>query len=554
MNLLKKIPFWKSKTPKVMQQRSFEGARHSRLTADWLTGQKSLDHDLRYQLQTLINRSRSLEENNEYVAGFLRLLENNVLGANPFVLQMKIKEPDGRHDRIAEQAIEDAWKDWAKPANCTTSGMMSLADVYRVALRGMARDGAPLIRKHTGRQYGKYGFQLQPLDIDYLDVEHNEELRNGNLVRMGVEVDGFGRAVAYHLLGSHPGDVWFSGGKNRTRVLAGAIIHPYIQTRANQTRGYPALAASMMGLRHLGAYKEAEIVAARTNASKMGFLKKTLGENAQYAADSNDQGGKYMDAEAGSIEELPAGLDFVSWDPKHPTNQFGDFMKECLRGIASSLGVSYMTFANDAGDASYSSARIGMLEEREGYKMLQGWFISHICEDVFADWLDAALALEKIGNQQSVLPFSKFDKFNKPFFQGRRWQWVDPKNEVEGIEKALSLGITSPSRIIAEQGDDEEEVLDEIRQTQTERAGLGLLDSNTLEAIRLGKKMATEEEKPPLIASIGVGGVQALSILLPQIASGEISIDAGIEILVTVFGFTPEQARKIARRGQPQTA
>jgi hypothetical protein len=38
--------------------------------------------------------------------------------------------------------------------------------------------------------------QLQILDVDRLDEDRNEELRNGNVIIAGVEVDSAGRTVA----------------------------------------------------------------------------------------------------------------------------------------------------------------------------------------------------------------------------------------------------------------------------------------------------------------------------------------------------------------------
>jgi lambda family phage portal protein len=475
--------------------RSFSAAKSNRLTMDWQTSQTSIDYDLRWNLQALINRARDLEQNNEYICGFLRMAENNVLGANPFILQMKIYEQDGiTHDRLAETLIESAWKDFSKPRVCSISQTLSLRDIYRIGLRSMLRDGALLIRIHRGADLNKYGIALEPVDIDFLDVEYNEELSNGNRIRMSIEFDARNRPVAYWLLGRHPGDYSYTAGQKRHRVPAADIIHLFLQTRPQQARGYPVFASAMTDIKQLAGYKEAEIVAARVAASKMGFFEKTPGENASYTGPNAEQGGKYMDAEPGALEELPAGLKFSQWSPDHPTSQYGDFVKECLRGIATSLGVGYMSFANDAGDANYSSARMAILEEREGYKMLQGFLIQHLCVRIFDDWLFSSLALGAIGTAGgSPLPLSKFDKFNNPHFQGRRWQWVDPQKEAAGYGLALELGLTSASRIIAEQqGADEAEILSEIELTHEQRKRLGLLPAKTANQIAVDTNLEEE--------------------------------------------------------------
>lgn len=531
--------------------RKFDGARVTRLTEDWITSQTSLDEDLKWQLQRLIDRCRDLEQNNEYVSGFLGLAERNVVGPDGFQLQMKIRNPDGRHDKIAEEIIENGWKKWSKPKHCTVHGNLSLTDVYKLCLRGLLRDGAPLIRK---RLTGDYGFQLEVMDIDYLDPNYQDEFNGGNIVRMSVEYNPQRRPVAYWLLGSHPGENFYKGGAHRTRVPASQIIHPFIRIRANQTRGYPIFAAILLALRQLAGYKEAEIVAARTAAAKMGFLTSQIGENQKYTGQTVDTGGKYMDAASGTIEELPSGMSFQSWDPTHPTTQYGEFVKEIIRSIAFSLGVSHMNFANDPGDANYSSARVGMLEEREAWKVLQRFFIDHICEEIFDDWLINALARGRLADARATLPVGQFEKFNNPVFRGRRWQWVDPKNEAEGWKLAVDEGFTSHARVAADNGMDEEEVLDEIRQTIIERSELGLVTSERLTALERGKRIGDkpENEDPPLIATLGVGGTQGLVQIMEKIGTGDIGEEAGIEILVTVFGFKTEQARRIARRGQPR--
>ena len=55
-------------------------------------------------------------------------------------------------------------------------------------------------------------------------------------------------------------------------VPASEIIHAYMPTRPEQTRGVPFTASAMPNIKMLNGYMEAEITAARVSASKMGFL------------------------------------------------------------------------------------------------------------------------------------------------------------------------------------------------------------------------------------------------------------------------------------------
>ena len=62
----------------------------------------------------------------------------------------------------------------------------------------------------------------------------------------------------------------------------------------------------------LGAYEEAEITSARISASKMGFIVKDRADG--YVGEMDEDGSPLMDISPGSIEELPMGTRFESWN------------------------------------------------------------------------------------------------------------------------------------------------------------------------------------------------------------------------------------------------
>ena len=186
-----------------IQKRNFAGAAINRLTNDWLSPITSADQEIRSSLSRLRSRCRELERNNDYVRRFLAGLEANTLGSTGIGLQMKVTENGNRPDALANDLIEQAWKEWGKAANCSVNGKFTWFDIQRLALRSTARDGDCIIRMLRNRN----GFQLQLLEGDRLDLGFNDEkLKNGNEVRMGVELDRFGKPVAYHLLDRHPSD------------------------------------------------------------------------------------------------------------------------------------------------------------------------------------------------------------------------------------------------------------------------------------------------------------------------------------------------------------
>lgn len=433
-------------------RRNYDAASQGRLTADWITAPLSADAAMDGRLAFIRDRSRDLERNNEWVRGFLRILENNVLGERGITLQMRVRDQSGALDEAANRMIEAAWKRWGRVQSCTLNRRHSWRDVQRLALRAMARDGEVLIRLVRTRS----GLRLQVIEADLLDIDYNVILSSGDVVRFGVERSATTEEVlAYHILPAHPGDHMPATDRTRQRqrVPAQDMLHVFIGERPGQTRGVPWLVSSMKGLRMLDGYSEAELVAARTAAAKMGFFTRQAGEG--YEGPKDEDGNLRMDASPGTIEELPEGVDFKAWNPDHPNSAFPDFVKARLRGVASSLGLSYNTLSSDLEGVNYSSIRAGLLEEREFWKVLQRFLIEHVCELVFSDWLNLELLRGGI-----PLPAAKLWKFDAPEFRGRRWPWVDPKKDIEANILGVQAGFTSQQQVIAESGGDVTDVFD----------------------------------------------------------------------------------------------
>lgn len=446
--------------PRGTGSRRFEAAAVNRLTASWVAGSASMDEDLRASLDAVRNRSRDLFKNDAYAVKFGRMVRNNVVGAQGFVLQAGAVESDGKADAAANRAIEDAWYRQCRPGNFEVTGKLSCDDFWRTAVTGLARDGEILARKVRGAGRGEFGYQLQLLDPSRLDTNLNREATHGsNAIIMGVEVDSYRTPVAYHLFKSlRP----HAGNRDRERVPAGEILHLFLPWDVEQTRGLPWMHAAMHLLRQLGGYREAAVIAARVGASKMGIYTRTEGDPPN---DGEDASGNFITtAEPGTFEVAPDGYSLESWDPTYPHDQFDAFCKATLRGISSGFGVAYNTLANDLEGVNFSSIRSGVLEEREEWVVIQSWLIAVALVPVYEDWLSWALIGGKITLANgSALPAGKIDKFRAHTWQGRRWQWVDPKKDVEASVMAIDNLLASPQQIAAQTGRDIVDVLDDIQ-------------------------------------------------------------------------------------------
>ena len=455
------LSFFK-RTKSAPAKRDYLAASKGRLYMDFKGSNKSADSEIRWSLRDLRNRSRDLERNNEYARRYLQLLQTNIVGENGFRLQLKGRNIDGTIDMAGNNIIEAAWEEFSRLGGPTVDGKMSMTDLSNHVIRGMARDGEVFLHI-VNKNYLRHGIGVQIIEPDRVDDQMNETLRDGNQVRMGIELDSSTRRVAaYHVLVNNPGDYDYATtttGTFRQRILADRMLHIYLQERADQTRGVPWTVTAMPALKMLHGYREAELVAARVGAAKMGFFTSPSGDG--FTADGfEDTFTPLYDAEAGTFHQLPAGVDFKAFDPTHPTTAFADFEKAILRGIAGGLGVSYTALANDLEGTSYSSIRQGALEERDFYKTQQRFMIEHFIDPMFRLWMRHVMDF-------ALIPINgpgKFEKFALGIsWRARGFQWVDPLKEINAAVVGLQNGIISHTDIAATYGRDAEETFAQIQ-------------------------------------------------------------------------------------------
>lgn len=445
---------------KARRTRGFGGADTGGLFAGFPVSSTSIDHDLVRALRPMRARSRHLAQNDGYMKKFMWLLAQNVVGPRGVALQ--VKSGDAR----ANAGVEAAWKKWARPEHASVTSKLSWVDIQRLMIWAVARDGEFLAYRHRGRNVrNPFGYAVQVLDADYLDEEINQELSGGYRIRMGVEMDPYGRPVAYHVRTRHPGDYQASAiwGLTHRRIPAEDVFHLFLAERPEQTRGIPWVHAAMKRLYQLGEYELCEVVASRWGASKMGFFQSKTGDQMPGVVDDEEEeedggeGALVMDMEGGKLFELPDGLEFKGFDPTHPNQAFSDFVKAMLRGVSGSLGVAFSSLASNLENVNFSSIRQGILEERDFWMMLQGWMIDHFHQSAYEDWLSEALLRQAV-----TLPVREFERFTATAWRPKRWPWVDPLKDIGAAEKARQLRVRSGHRIAEDLGEDWDEVQDEI--------------------------------------------------------------------------------------------
>jgi lambda family phage portal protein len=434
----------------------FAGASGSRLTLDWVAPILSADQECRGNLRLLRARGRELVRNNPIARHFLNMLSANVVGPAGIRYQSLVRNANGEFDTQTNKTIETAWGEWCKKGNCTVDGKLSFRALQSLALRTEAMDGECFVRLIRGFD-NQWGFALQTIDAD--QVDHLFSRPGGNRsgeteVRLGIEVNKWGRPVAYWVNPGHPSD--FGGSLLRDRIPADQIIHLLDPYRVNQTRGLTWFHAVMMALKMLNGYMEAEIVAARVGAAKMAFLVNT--DPAAFDGQNDDPTQPLrMEANAGMIEQLPAGWDIKEFKPDHPANAFENFIKTNLRWVASGLGASYNALANDLQGVNYSSLRSGLLIERDHWKEVQKHVAEDFMQPIFDEWLKMSLLSGAL-----KLDSRDHERYSAGKWIPRGWQWVDPYKETQAAVLGIAAALQTRDGVISDRGGDVEEVFEQL--------------------------------------------------------------------------------------------
>lgn len=443
--------------PAPKRSRQYAAADLNRLTADWLTTLQSANQDLHSGLRRLRGASRSLMRDTAYGARFVQLLQENVIGAKGIRLQARVGTVrSGLPNTRLNAQLEAAWSEWCEPFNASADGRLSFAELEALAISCVAVDGEALFRIVRGAE-NDFSFTLQILDADLLDHEFGGSapivLPSGNQIRYGIEENELGRPVAYWLWSAHPSDTVHR--RERVRIPAEDIIHLFVARRPGQTRGVPWCTPVLINQKMAAGFQEAAVVAARFGASKMAVV--TIDpEKAIDPGDPDATTGNYVDeVTPGGVWRANPGEAVSELDFAYPNTQFGEFMRSVLQEIAAGLGVAHASLSGDLSGVNYSSIRAGLLQERDLYRRLQQWLVTHFHKRIYREWIKYAPLSGRIPARESAA-------YADVRWQPRGWDWVDPLKDMQAAILAVQNGFATYSDICAESGDDFEENIERL--------------------------------------------------------------------------------------------
>lgn len=483
-------------------QRMYAMAKNSRLTSGWGNATSSEDSELLSSLTVARNRSRQLVRDAAYAKRAKVIIQNNIVGSG-IGMQAQVMNSRGTlNDRINDD-IETVWDAWTQKTSCHTGQALHFADIERVAMGQIFEAGEVFIRLYQQ----PFGESVVPFALEVIEAERiADDLQPGpqnnqNRVRLGVEVDRYGAAVAYFIRTQHPGELRLTATQTVKieRVPAEQILHLRFIDRWPQTRAMPWMHAAARKLNDMDGLTEAEITAARAAACYMGFIE-LPDATTQYGEPQAD-GSTQSELEPAMIERLNPGEKFTFAAPNRPNTQLDPFMRMMLREVAAGTGSSYESLSRDYSQSNYSSSRLALIDDRDLWRTLQQWFIRDFRDEVHRRWLQQAVLARAISSINLAEYAATPAKFEAVRFKPRGWSWIDPTKEVEAYKSAILAGFTTVSDVIALTGSgrDLEDVLKERKRELEMMQEMDLTfstDPATVEVAAIPAPMPSEPDAP----------------------------------------------------------
>lgn len=473
----------------------YAAANVNRQNADWTTRPMSANWSLYRNLATLRARARQMAKDSPHFRKYLEMCKSNIIGAKGIQLQCRARiGRGGSLNRVLNKRIEEAFWEWGHRETATVSGKLDWLGAQRLFVEQLVRDGEVLIQ-HIDAD-NRFGYAMKFWNVDYLDETYNDELPGGNRVIMSVEFDRADRPAAYWLT-TPASDINFTRRRTRQRVRipADQMSHAFlVNDDETQARGVTWFHAALLHAKDLHEYTGGVVLSARVAAYSMGFLKKAAPDETQFTGQENDEGYPEqvaIDVAPVSFNELPDGYELQQFDPKQPTQNHSEFKRSMLMDVATGLGVNYFSLAGDMSDVNYSSARVGLGEERDGWCAFQNFVATHFCREVYHRWLRSASMRGAI----DVTP-RQFQELMNPMWRPRGWRYVDPQKEVNAEVLALQNNLATYTDIFADRGIDINEWLETkaMEKTQFEEYGI---DYGPTPAAGVADEPDDEDEPPP---------------------------------------------------------
>lgn len=495
MSLLNSSPRARSgaRRPRASALAHDGASRTSQQLASWQPFAGSPDADTLGELPILVSRSRDLSRNNGIASGAVQTFADNVVGTGLRLQATPNWQALGITSEAANtwaRSTESKWRAYAKSTACDASRRLNFAGLTTLAFKSLVTNGdllaLPIWQPEPADRYATRIFLMEP---DRLC--NPQDTADTATLRAGQEIDGYGRAIAYHIRKTHPGEFYagmgIAGEWERIPAVTAwgrrRVIHAANIDRPGATRGKPIFSAVMQQFKQVDRYTSAELDAAVTNAMIAAFIESPMefSDIQEMLGGSASDVKSYFDNRAkpnnrarlksGAIVPLYPGEKLTAFNPGRPSVGFAAYMEATLRHIAAGLNIPYELLLKDFSKTNYSSARAALLEAWRYFRSMRSWLADYWAQVCYELWLEEAVSLGEVDAPDFYA--------NKAAWCEARWigsgrGWVDPVKEAQAALIRIEGGLSTLEAECAEQGVDWEEVLYQQARENALRKQLGI--------------------------------------------------------------------------------
>ncbi|MEM7016201.1 MAG: phage portal protein [Pseudomonadota bacterium] len=402
---------------------AYKGASHSRRgLSGWNASSGSANRDLEHDRRTLTQRSRDAYRNDALAGAAIDRSAQNVVG--PGIRPM----PDINHKAlgITEEAAQDMKDDvmgefaaFAESYEFDCERRLSFPMMQYVAFISSLMSGDTFVHAESFDRSGstcRRKFRL--IEADRVCNPHG--LPDTDKLVGGVESDGHGAPLYYHVLNVHPGDYSYYKAPRWERVrafgpLTGRRLMLHITgplTRPGQARGVPFIAPVMEELKQFGRYTDSELMRAvvqsyytafvetaegsfpqLTNEERQVMASEGLSEDDLRADRYNNDPSFHLDY--GTIAMLQAGDRIKFPQTTAPNSVFGQFQQHIATSLGARLGIPVEVLLMSF-NGSYSAARAAMLESWRLFILQREWFNRQFNQPVYELFWDELVASGRV--------------------------------------------------------------------------------------------------------------------------------------------------------------
>ncbi len=479
----------------------------------WQPRLTSADADVLRDAPMLRARARDLVRNDPLAKNAVRMQRDAVSGSG-LKLALKI---DWRSLGVTDIAAAGAWQDsvvraWEAHAEsydfeCDARREMTFSQLFMLVDRVDFTDGEALAIVEQKPGLGPYQTCLNIIDIDRLSNPNG--MMDGATIRGGIERDLHGAPLAYYIRNGHPADVGiglesFSWQRVPRQTPWGRpiVLHTYDKQRAEMSRGVTEFASAIVPFRMLRDYSDTELQSAVTQAAFAAVIKtemdwsqamQVLGKSVGAAGTGNPltdvaaahmiNSAKYhreadITFQGTQIPVLLPNEELEVVRPSHPNSNFADFETAFIRRLAAGLGVEAHELGKNYREVNYSAARAALLAVWRTYTTRRNRLVSQFAMPYFAAWLEEAWALGLVTPPDGAS--ADFLAIKPYIVKGTFIAWgkprIDPEKERRADQLGVQMGATTMEDIVAEDGKNWRDVMDQLSHESRYRKDLGLPD------------------------------------------------------------------------------